>query len=322
MLSFQDVTFSYPQSPECAVLSDITLTISPADFFVLVGANGSGKSTFALLCNGLNSPQAGFVSVDGIRLNSASREQLRRVRSLVGLVKQDPETQILSSTVFEEVGFGPCNLGLSRDEVYERIETALQLCNLTALAERNPATLSGGEQQRLVLASVIAMRPHYIVLDEPCAMLDPASKAQIMSTLVDLHKSGIGIILISHDLSDLRCATRVGALSHHHVTVFDDPQEYLMQESLVAQTGCAYTPLMRCSRSLDELIREEVAQYAQLCDSADTQDEADHTDSANSKGMSSSRGIIQHKNALLMNASELAYYLAQTKLHLSGGEQT
>lgn len=200
MLEFKQVEYSY-KSTDDMLLSHINFTLVPGEFVSLLGKNGSGKSTIAKLANGLRLPLSGEVLLDGKK--TLEPQHLFHIRSRIQLLGQDPASQIVSSTVFEELCFGPCNLGLDETEVKKRVAQVLELTELNGLEKRSPESLSGGEQQRLMLASVLVMKPEYLILDESFSMLDPVLAKKLMSIIVKINKSGVAILNISHNPQDL-----------------------------------------------------------------------------------------------------------------------
>ena len=187
MIELREACFSF--DGEKNVVDHVSLTLSPGERLVLLGRNGSGKSTLARLLNGSLAPTSGEVVVDG------RREGLAR---LVGYVRQDPRNQIVSAVVSDEVAFGPRNLGLPRWEVSARVDEALAACGISELRERMTSELSGGQQQLVALAGVLAMRPRYLVLDEATSMLDPAMRERVARVVEGVVKSGVGVLEISH----------------------------------------------------------------------------------------------------------------------------
>ena len=171
MIELRDVCFSF--DGEISVLDHVSLTVGAGERVLLLGSNGSGKSTLARLLNGSLPPSSGTVSVDG------AVDGLAR---LVGYVRQDPRNQLVSAVVSDEVAFGPRNLGLSREEVVARADEALDACGISRLRDRMTSELSGGQQQLVALAGVLAMRPRYLVLDEATSMLDKATRAHVSWT--------------------------------------------------------------------------------------------------------------------------------------------
>ena len=187
MLEVRDVCFSF--DGERNVLEHVSLVVEPGEHVVLFGPNGSGKSTLARLLNGSLAPSSGCVRVDG-RTEGLARH--------VGYVRQDPRNQIVSAVVSDEVAFGPRNLGLPRDEVLRRVDEALEACGISPLRDRMTSELSGGQQQLVAIAGVLAMRPRYLVLDEATSMLDPASRERVAQIVDHLVASGLGVLEIAH----------------------------------------------------------------------------------------------------------------------------
>ena len=188
----------------------------------LVGQNGSGKTTFAKHLNGLLKPTSGSVEVEGLDTREHTVAELSR---LVGYVFQNPEHMFFEENVFREVAFGPKNLGLSEEEVEKRVRWALRAVNLEGYEERTPYSLSGGEKQRLAIACVLAMKPLYIILDEPTTGLDARSSESVVEAIERLHSEGHGILLITHDMElVLRLAERVVLLDNGR-KAFDGPVE-------------------------------------------------------------------------------------------------
>ncbi|MCL2340060.1 MAG: ATP-binding cassette domain-containing protein [Actinomycetia bacterium] len=210
MLEFQQVSLTYSGANQPA-LQQINLGLEPGRYLVVLGANGSGKTTLARLSNGLLLPSAGRVLVDG--LDSVERGTIRQLRQLVGLVMQDPDEQIVSTTLADEVAFGPENLGLAPQRIEELVQSCLASVGLSDLAESDPNTLSGGQKQRLVLAGILAMQPRYLVLDEPTAMLDAAATAAFQKIIQAAQAAGSGILHITHDLELAAAADEVVVLA-------------------------------------------------------------------------------------------------------------
>jgi energy-coupling factor transport system ATP-binding protein len=185
---------------ETTALADVSLEVGRGEWVSVVGHTGSGKSTLAQHMNAILLPTSGNVVVDGIGVHEG-RSQLRKIRRKVGLVFQYPEQQIFEETVFDEIAFGPRNWGVPKNEISERVSEAL---SLTGLAESfrtlSPFNLSGGEKRRVAIASVLAVRPDYLVLDEPTAGLDASGKRDLCLLLARLKEKGTGIVHVTHDL--------------------------------------------------------------------------------------------------------------------------
>lgn len=189
---------------ETVALRGVTLSIAEGEFVGIIGPTGSGKSTLIQHFNGLLRPTDGTVRVDGVDLADPQAD-LKRIRQRVGLLFQYPEHQLFEETVFEDVAFGPRNLGLDEDEVHERVTEALTLVGIDPdrFGRRSPFSLSGGEMRRVAIAGVLAMNPKVLVLDEPAAGLDPQGKIEILGRIRHLHaQRGLTVVLITHSMDE------------------------------------------------------------------------------------------------------------------------
>ena len=183
-----------PESVNRAV-DDVSLSIREGDFVVILGRNGSGKSTFAKQLNALLYPTGGTVWLCG--KNTADEDSLWDIRSSAGMVFQNPDNQIIASQVEDDVGFGPENLGVPTEEIWRRVEAALAAVGMQAYAEKSPLRLSGGQKQRVAIAGILAMQPKCLILDEPTAMLDPEGRREVLKAVRELNKAaGITVLLI------------------------------------------------------------------------------------------------------------------------------
>lgn len=213
-MELEHVSFTYSKGTpyEKEVLHDISLTIEKGDFTAIIGHTGSGKSTLIQNLNGLLHPTKGRALIDGTDLAGKTKEA-RAARNKVGMVFQYPEHQLFAETVYEDVAFGPRNLGLAEDEVEQRVREAMQFVGLDyeALAQRSPFNLSGGQMRRVAIAGVVSMKPDYLILDEPSAGLDPGARRDVFREIMALyHKQHIGIIMVTHSMEDaLQFATRL-----------------------------------------------------------------------------------------------------------------
>ncbi|NJE08291.1 ABC transporter ATP-binding protein [Thermococcus sp. M39] len=226
-------------------LRDVSLTIEN-EILALVGPNGSGKTTLAKHLNGLLKPTKGEVIVDGINTKEASVAELSRI---VGYVFQNPEHMFFEENVFKEVAFGPKNLGLSKDEIEQRVRLALKSVNLEGYEDRSPYSLSGGEKQRLAIACVLAMKPKYLILDEPTTGLDEKSAESVKEVIRKLRREGHGIMLITHDMElVLELAERV-ILLYDGTKVFDGSVDEFFRLNL-RNYGLEKPELLRISESL------------------------------------------------------------------------
>ncbi|KFI57397.1 energy-coupling factor transporter ATPase [Bifidobacterium choerinum] len=211
-------------------LDGVDLQVREGERVALVGPNGSGKSTLSLLAAGLAAPDFGTVELAGELVfdgAGAHAGAYRRARRDIGIVFQNPEDQIVTTVVCEDVAFGPENLATPRGQIGERVHDALATVGMTTFAEANPADLSGGQQQRVAIAGMLAMRSRLLVLDEPTAMLDPEARADVLAALDDIQKRGTAIIIVTHDAAELAHATHVLRLEHGRLLPADDGSDPL-----------------------------------------------------------------------------------------------
>ena len=214
-----------PGSPFSSVaVHDISLTIEDGEFVGILGHTGSGKTTLIQHFNGLLKPTAGRVTVDGLDI-AQKGISLLELRKKVGLVFQYPEHQLFEETVARDIAFGPKNLGLSKDTVEERVREACELVNLDyeSVGQRSPFELSGGQMRKVAIAGVLAMQPKYLILDEPCAGLDPQGREEIMAQLKRLNERGLAIVLVSHSMDDIARLAKRLVVIHDGAIVYDNP---------------------------------------------------------------------------------------------------
>lgn len=213
---------------ETRALDDVSLTIHDGEFIGLIGHTGSGKSTLVQHLNGLILPTSGKITVDGMDLAEKGTDR-RAIRRRVGLVFQYPENQLFEETVAKDIAFGPKNLGLDEAEIDRRVRTAMRRVALDydKLAQRSVFELSGGQMRRVAIAGVLAMEPQTLVLDEPCAGLDPRGREEILGLISDLHReSGATIVMVSHSMDDVAAlAERVIVMNHGKAAMDGAPRE-------------------------------------------------------------------------------------------------
>ena len=197
LLEFDNVHYAYPNCRES--LSGVTFSIKKGARVALVGPNGAGKTTLLLMCNGVLEPSAGRVILDGEPLRYDSRS-LREVRKKVGLVFQNSDSQLFAPTVYQDVAFGPLNLGMTPEEIKVTVARSLAAVGLSGYEKRPPHQLSGGEKKRAAIAGTLAMNPEVLVFDEPTSSLDPAGAADLMELLDELNSRGTTIIVSTHDV--------------------------------------------------------------------------------------------------------------------------
>lgn len=207
-IEFDRVSFKYPEDlEEDFALKEIRLNVNSGEFLSVVGANSSGKSTLGRLINALLLPTSGKVIVDG--LDSSDINNTIAIRQKIQMIFQNPDNQIVATTVEEEVAFGPENLCIPTIEIQKRVDSALKITDLMDYKEYPPHLLSGGQKQLLAIASVLAMEPSCIIFDEPTALLDPISRKMVIKKIIDLKNKGITIILITHKMEEVLMAERV-----------------------------------------------------------------------------------------------------------------
>lgn len=221
MFKLEDLCYAYTDGRPA--LDRVNLQVRPGEWVAVLGANGSGKSTLARHLNGLLRAQSGRVWVAG-RLVEDYRN-LQDLRRLVGIVFQNPDNQIVGNSVEEDVAFGLENLGVPRAEMRQRIARALQLVGLTGREKVDPSTLSGGQKQRLAIAGALAMQPRALLLDEATSMLDPVGVAEVLQVLRELHKQGLTIIMITHNMSEVLYTDRAVVLAGGQLRLEATPQE-------------------------------------------------------------------------------------------------
>jgi len=252
IIRLENVEYTYAANfphPKPA-LNGVTLTVEAGEYLAIIGHNGSGKSTLARLLNGLFHPTAGRVLVDGRDTrNSAHTLELRRT---VGLVFQDPDSQIVATMVEEDVAFGPENLGVPEGELEERVSWALGLLDLLPYRHRAPHFLSAGQKQRLAVAGVMAMRPRVLVLDEATAMLDPAGRRELLAALRNLRDQGVTVILITHFMEEAAEADRVVVLEEGHVALEGTPRQVFAEAERLQQLGLDLPPAAGLSWAIHE----------------------------------------------------------------------
>lgn len=209
-------------------LDHIDLDVQPGQFIAILGHNGSGKSTLAKHINALLAPTEGSLWVDG--KDVTQEENILPVRKTAGMVFQNPDNQIIASVVEEDVGFGPENIGVPTDEIWQRVEESLKSVGMLQYRYHSPNKLSGGQKQRVAIAGVMAMEPKCIVLDEPTAMLDPNGRKEVLHAAHELNrKKGVTILLITHYMEEVVDADYVYVMDKGHVVMQGTPREIFSQ---------------------------------------------------------------------------------------------
>ena len=217
-------------------LRGVNLDIEEGSFVAILGHNGSGKSTFAKLMNGILLPSDGTVYISDMK--TSDEEHLWDVRKTAGMVFQNPDNQIIGNVVEEDVGFGPENMGVPTDEIWKRVDRSLEAVGMTAYRLQSPNKLSGGQKQRVAIAGVMAMKPQCIVLDEPTAMLDPQGRREVMEIVTKLNREkGITVVLITHHMDEAAQAQRVVVLDQGEIAADGTPGQVFQQVELLHSLG-------------------------------------------------------------------------------------
>lgn len=275
-IQVQKLSYAYPGQDEAeqhVVFDGLDLTIAEGSFVAVLGHNGCGKSTLAKHFNAILLPQGGSVHVYG--MDTTDERLLLEIRRTVGMVFQNPDNQIVSNVVEEDVAFAPENLGVPPGEIRQRVDDALRQVGMYEYRKHAPHLLSGGQKQRIAIAGVIAMRPKCIVLDEPTAMLDPQGRREVLQTILRLNReAGITVVLITHHMREAAAAQRVIAMSEGKIIADGTPKEVFTQVELLRSVGLSVpetTQLLYALRAagydlpLDALSTDECAEALLAC---------------------------------------------------------
>ena len=237
IIEVKNVTYEYSdENVNYTAVNGVSLDIERGSFTVILGHNGSGKSTLAKMLNGLFKPTSGDILVDGI--NTKDEETEIEVKRKVGMVFQNPDNQLISSIVEEDVGFGPENLGVAPEVIRERVDDALKSVGMYEFKNSTPHHLSGGQKQRIAIAGMIAMQPDCLILDEPTAMLDPKGRAEIVDTVIKLNKEkGMTVVLITHYMEEAEKADRVLVMNDGEIIADGTPKEIFKNVKQLKSVG-------------------------------------------------------------------------------------
>lgn len=231
MIEIQNVSYAYEDAAAKA-LNNVSLTINDGEFVAVVGHNGSGKSTLAKHLNALLLPTEGKVLVDG--MDTADEADTLSIRQRVGMVFQNPDNQLVTTIVEEDVAFGPENIGVPGNEIRARVDRALAAVGMEKYAHSAPNMLSGGQKQRIAIAGMLAMQPKVLVLDEATAMLDPKGRRDIIDLVTKLHKeNGITVVMITQYMEEVIGADRVAVMSGGELILEGTPKEVFSQDELL-----------------------------------------------------------------------------------------
>lgn len=239
MIKSEDLVFKYvnaEEQTEKVAINHVSMEVKKGEFLVILGHNGSGKSTMAKHMNALLLPSGGKMYVDG--LDTSDIENLWEVRRRAGMVFQNPDNQLVATIVEEDVAFGPENLGIDPKEIRERVDDSLKAVGMYEYRKHAPHLLSGGQKQRIAIAGILAMRPKCIVLDEPTAMLDPSGRNEVMKTIKEVNKKfGITIILITHYMDEAAQADRIIVMDKGEKVMEGVPREIFSQVKKIKSIG-------------------------------------------------------------------------------------
>ena len=239
MIKSEDLVFKYVNAEdqtEKVAINHVSMEVKKGEFLVILGHNGSGKSTMAKHMNALLLPSGGKMYVDG--LDTSDIENLWEVRRRAGMVFQNPDNQLVATIVEEDVAFGPENLGVDPKEIRERVDDSLKAVGMYEYRKHAPHLLSGGQKQRIAIAGILAMRPKCIVLDEPTAMLDPSGRNEVMKTIKEVNqKFGITIILITHYMDEAAQADRIIVMDKGEKVMEGVPREIFSQVEKIKSIG-------------------------------------------------------------------------------------
>ena len=237
MVKAEGLTYAYTRLTETdhgteekkiTALEQVDIEIEKGEFIVVLGHNGSGKSTFAKHINALLQPTGGTLWVKG--MDTRQEEKVWDIRQTAGMVFQNPDNQLVATVVEEDIAFGPENMGIEPKEIRRRVDDALATVRMSEFAAYTPSKLSGGQKQRIAIAGVLAMKPDCIVLDEPTAMLDPVGRKEVMETIERLNREeGITIILITHYMDEAVRGDRVYVIDDGHLVMQGHPKEIFAQ---------------------------------------------------------------------------------------------
>ena len=258
MIETKNLAFAYPADEgeiQTLALRDVSVTIEKGSFVVVLGHNGSGKSTFAKCLNAVLLPCGGKVYVEG--MDTQDEALLLEIRRRVGMVFQNPDNQIVANVGEEDVAFAPENLGVPTEEIRRRVDAALAAVDMTAFTTHAPHLLSGGQKQRVAIAGVIAMEPACIVLDEATAMLDPVGRQEVLSAVHKLNREkGITVVLITHHINEAEDADRVIVMDDGQVVLDGGPREVFTKVEALRSMGLTVPDTIDL---LDRLRRDGVA---------------------------------------------------------------
>lgn len=278
MIELENISYIYSAGTpyETVALSDVSLTIGEGEFVGIIGHTGSGKSTLVNIMSGLVKPTEGNVYIDGKNITS-SKDTVKMLNGKVGIVFQYPEYQLFEETVYDDIAFGPKNLGLGKDEIDKRVKEAAKIVSISEdeLA-KSPFELSGGQKRRVAIAGILSMAPKIIILDEPAAGLDPGGREEILNQIKKMHSEyGITVILVSHSMEDVaRICEKAIVMSGGKVCRYSSVQNIFSESAALSEIGLSVPGITKIMSGLkaaglnlkDDIYRTEdaVAELSEL----------------------------------------------------------
>ncbi len=251
LIVVREASYTYDQDTEDALVAvkNLTFQVAEGEHVAILGRNGSGKSTLARLLNALLLPQTGSVEVMG--LDTRDEDAVWEIRSKLGMVFQNPDNQIVATTVEEDIAFGPENLGVPREELRRIVPEVLRLVGMSGLEKRQPSELSGGQKQKLAVAGILAMSPRCIILDEATSMLDPKSRRELMDLVSELSRSrGLTLVNVTHHMDEVLAADRVLVMSHGEMVVEGTPNEVFFKHEKIRRLGLDVPSYLRITKDV------------------------------------------------------------------------
>lgn len=256
-IELKNVVYNYSQNGNRPTLDNINLRIDKNEFVGIIGHTGSGKSTLVQLFNGLLYAHSGEVVVDGVQIKEENKSNLKEIRQKVGLVFQYPEYQLFEETISKDIAFGPSNLGLSEEEIDDRVKYAMDLVGLDyeKYKDISPFELSGGQKRRVAIASILAMKPTYLILDEPTAGLDPEGRDEILGEIKKIFDStgDMSIVIVSHSMEDIaKLATRVVVMNKGKKVYDDIPKSIYSKYKELEEIGLDVPQITKATKLLEK----------------------------------------------------------------------
>jgi len=251
MINFKGVSFRYSKDQNY-VLHDITFNVKKGEFLGISGPSGSGKSTLCLMMNGIipktiEGEFSGEIYIDG---EDIAEKEIYEISEKLGLILQNPESQLFSMTVEEELAFGPENLGIKREEIGDRISWALKLVGMERFRDAFPYQLSGGEKQKIAIASLLTMKPEILVLDEPTSNLDPKSRIEIFKIVQKLNKKGMTVVVVEHETNFISSADKILILNEGEIVRYGTPKEIFREADFLKGIGIRVPEIVEFSNYL------------------------------------------------------------------------